>query len=211
MPAPTGSDHYDVLVVGSGPGGASTRPAWPKRAGAYCCSNAVTSSRGNATTSSQAVFGDAKYTADETFYDQRDRPFRPELHYYVGGNSKVYGAALFRLLPGDFGEVQHRGGVAPGWPLSYQDMEPYYVRAEHLFWVHGQHGEDPFAGISSRDYKYPPVQHEPRIQQLSDDLAKLGLHPFHLPLGVQLTQDAHGRRPRTHDAYAATASTGSPA
>ncbi len=142
---------------------------------------------------SRAVFGDAKYTADETFYDVHDRPFQPELHYYVGGNSKVYGAALFRLLPAEFGEVRHPNGVAPAWPLSYQDMEPYYVRAEHLFWVHGKHGEDPFAGISSRDYRYPPVQHEPRIQQLSDDLDKLGLHPFHLPLGVQLTQDAHGR------------------
>ena len=72
-------------------------------------------------------------------------------------------------------------------------MEPYYVRAEHLFWVHGQHGEDPFAGLSSQDYKYPPVQHEPRIQQLSDGLEQLGLHPFHLPMGVRLTQDAHGR------------------
>jgi len=59
--------------------------------------------------------------------------------------------------------------------------------------VHGKHGEDPFAGVSSKDYRYPPVQHEPRIQQLSDDLEKLGLHPFHLPLGVHLTQDAHGR------------------
>ena len=111
----------------------------------------------------------------------------------MGGNSKVYGAALFRLLPADFGEVQHPNGVAPAWPLGYQDMEPYYVRAEHLFWVHGQHGEDPFAGPSSQDYPYPPVRHEPRIQQLSDGLQQLGLHPFHLPMGVQLTQDAQGR------------------
>jgi choline dehydrogenase-like flavoprotein len=111
----------------------------------------------------------------------------------VGGNSKVYGAALFRLLPGDFGEVRYPSGVAPAWQLSYDDMEPYYVRAEHLFCVHGKHGEDPFAGRSSKDYAYPPVQHEPRIQQLSDDLEKLGLHPFHLPLAVQLTQDASGR------------------
>src|SRR5208282_2845699 len=45
---------------------------------------------------------------------------------------------------------------------------------------------------SSRDYKYPPVRHEPRIQQLSDDLEGLGLHPFHLPMGVQLIQDEQG-------------------
>jgi len=194
MPAPAGSDHYDVLVVGSGPGGATTAARVAetgKRVLLLERGDFLPRERDN--WSSQAVFGSAKYTADETFYDLHDRPFRPELHYYVGGNSKVYGAALLRLLPADFGEVQHPDGVAPAWPFSYEDMEPYYARAEHLFWVHGKHGEDPFAGKSSQDYKYPPVRHEPRIQQLSDDLGKLGLHPFHLPLGVQLTQDAQGR------------------
>lgn len=189
-----GDDHYDVLVIGSGPGGATTAARVAetgKRVLLLERGDYLPRERDN--WDSQAVFGDAKYTADETFYDLADRPFRPELHYYVGGNSKVYGAALLRLLPGDFGEVRHPDGLAPAWPLSYQDMEPYYVRAEHLFWVHGRHGEDPFAGPSSREYPYPPVRHEPRIQQLSDGLAKLGLHPFHLPLGVQLTQDAQGR------------------
>ena len=186
--------HYDVLVIGSGPGGATTaaRVAETGRR-VLIVERGGFLPRERDNWNSRAVFGDAKYTAEETFYDRRDRPFRPELHYYVGGNSKVYGAALLRLLPGDFGEVQHAGGIAPAWPLNYQDMEPYYVRAEHLFWVHGQHGEDPFAGPSSRDYQYPPVRHEPRIQQLSDDLEQLGLHPFHLPMGVQLSQDARGR------------------
>jgi choline dehydrogenase-like flavoprotein len=187
-------DHCDVLVVGSGPGGATTAARVAetgKRVLLLERGDFLPRERDN--WSSHAVFGEAKYTADETFYDARDRPFRPELHYYVGGNSKVYGAALFRLVPADFGEVQHADGVAPAWPLDYADMEPFYVRAEDLFWVHGQHGEDPFAGLSSQDYRYPPVQHESRIQRLSDGLEKLGLHPFHLPLGVQLTQDAHGR------------------
>ena len=192
-----GNDHYDVLVIGSGPGGATTAgrvAETGKRVLMLERGDFLPRERDN--WNSRAVFGDAKYTAGETFYDSRDRPFRPELHYCVGGNSKVYGAALLRLLPGDFGEVRHPGGVAPAWPLSYDDLEPHYVRAEHLFWVHGQHGEDPFAGASSQDFPYPPVQHEPRIQQLSDDLEQLGLHPFHLPLGVQLTQDAHGRPAR---------------
>jgi choline dehydrogenase-like flavoprotein len=188
------TDHYDVLVIGSGPGGTTTAARVAetgKRVLLLERGDFLPRERDN--WNSRAVFGDAKYTAGETFYDSRDRPFRPELHYYVGGNSKVYGAVLLRQLPGDFGEVRHPAGVAPAWPMSYADMEPYYVRAEHLFWVHGQHGEDPFAGSSSQDYAYPPVQHEPRIQQLSDDLAALGLHPFHLPLGVDLTQDTHGR------------------
>lgn len=194
MPAATGDDHYDVLVIGSGPGGATTAARVAetgKRVLLLERGDFLPRERDN--WNSRAVFGDGKYTAGETFYDLRDRPFRPELHYYVGGNSKVYGGALLRLLPADFGEVRHPNGVAPAWPLSYQDMEPYYVRAEYLFSVHGKHGEDPFAGPSSKDYPYGPVQHEPRIQQLSDALEELGLHPFHLPLGVQLTQDANGQ------------------
>jgi len=182
------TDHYDVLVIGSGPGGATTAARVAetgKRVLLLERGDFLARERDN--WDSRAVFGDMKYTADETFYDSRDRPFRPELHYYVGGNSKVYGAALLRLMPSDFGEVRHTNGVAPAWPLTYEDMEPYYARAEDLFWVHGQHGEDPFAGPSSRDYPYPPVQ------QLSDGLTELGLHPFHLPLGVRLTQDGRGR------------------
>ena len=188
------ADHYDVLVIGSGPGGATTAARVAetgKRVLLLERGGFLPRERDN--WDSRAVFGAAKYTADETFYDLHDRPFRPELHYYVGGNSKVYGAALLRLLPADFGEVRYPNGVAPAWPLSYRDLEPYYVRAEHLFWVHGRHGEDPFAGPSSRDYPYPPVRHEPRIQQLSDGLTELGLHPFHLPMGVRLIQDEHGR------------------
>ena len=119
--------------------------------------------------------------------------FQPEVNYYVGGNTKFYGAALFRLRPEDFGEISHHGGVSPAWPIGYDDLEPYYTQAEHLYQVHGRHGEDPTEGTASAEYAYPPVSHEPRIQQLSDDLEKLGLHPFHLPIGVDLTEDETGR------------------
>jgi choline dehydrogenase-like flavoprotein len=191
-PVPAG--HYDVIVIGSGPGGGTTAAKLAETGkqvlllerGGYL-------PRERENWDSKAVFGDGKYTADETFYDINDSPFQPELHYYVGGNSKVYGAALFRLCPSDFGEVRHSGGISPAWPVSYDEMEPYYVQAEQMYWVHGRHGEDPFAGASSRDYPFPPIAHAPRIQEMSDGMEKLGLHPFHLPMGVDLTQDAEGR------------------
>src|SRR5580700_10870530 len=174
-------------------GARASRRAWPRPASACCCSNAVTSCRESETTGTPAPFSARRNTPPtRPSTTPATGPSGPSC-INVGGNSKVYGAALLRLLPADFGEVRHHGGVAPAWPLDYHDMEPYYVRAEHLFWVHGRHGEDPFAGPSSQDYRYPPVQHEARIQQLSDALEKLGLHPFHLPLGVRLTQDSRGR------------------
>jgi choline dehydrogenase-like flavoprotein len=117
------------------------------------------------------------------------------LHYYVGGNSKVYGAALLRLRERDFDEIIHKDGISPAWPLKYEAFEPYYTAAEQLFHVHGQRGEDPNEPPSSAPYPHPPVSHEPRIQRLSETLAGGGLRPFHLPLGILLDERNGGPSP----------------
>jgi choline dehydrogenase-like flavoprotein len=114
------------------------------------------------------------------------------VHYYVGGATKLYGAALYRLRPEDFGELKHADGLSPAWPLDYADFEPWYTAAEWLYQVHGARGEDPTEGPSSRPYPWPAVSHEPRIQQLSDDLTAAGYQPFHAPCGIQLDE---ARRP----------------
>jgi choline dehydrogenase-like flavoprotein len=106
----------------------------------------------------------------------------------VGGNTKFYGAALFRMREADFGEVRHHGGLSPAWPIAYGDMEPYYTLAERIYQVHGARGEDPTEPHASAPYPFPAVSHEPRMQHLSDDLARLGLKPFHVPLGVMLDE-----------------------
>jgi choline dehydrogenase-like flavoprotein len=188
------SDHYDLIVIGSGPGGSALAQKVAKTGkrilllerGDYL-------PRSPANWDSQTVFVDGAYQARETWYATDGRSFHPGLHYYVGGNSKVYGAALLRLRERDFGEIQHKDGFSPAWPLKYDAFEPYYAEAERLFHVHGQRGEDPNEPPSSGPYPYPPVSHEPRIQQLSDSLATDGLHPFHLPLGILL--DEHDGRP----------------
>jgi choline dehydrogenase-like flavoprotein len=100
----------------------------------------------------------------------------------------LYGAALYRLREEDFGVLHYKDGLSPSWPISYADMEPYYTRAERLYQVHGARGEDPTEPPASGPYPFPAVSHEPRIQQLSDDLAKAGLHPFHAPCGVLLDE-----------------------
>ena len=78
-----------------------------------------------------------RYISPETWYDADGSAFQPQVHYFVGGATKLYGAALYRLRPQDFGEIEHVDGVSPSWPLSYDDFEPWYTEAERLYQVHG--------------------------------------------------------------------------
>jgi len=183
------ADHYDLIVIGSGPGGASLayRLA-PTGKRILILERGDYLPRSEKNWDAQTVFVDADYQSHERWTNARGDSFSPALHYYVGGNSKVYGAALLRLRERDFGEVVHAGGISPAWPLGYADFEPYYLEAERLFHVHGQRGEDPLEPWASGPYAYPPVSHEPKIAQLAGELSDVGLHPFHLPLGILLDE-----------------------
>jgi len=184
-----GNEHYDVVIIGSGPGGGTM--AWRlaqtgKRILLLERGDYLPREREN--WDSQAVFIDARYQAKETWYGADGKSFRPGLHYFVGGNSKVYGGVLLRLRERDFGEIQHPDGISPAWPLGYDVFEPYYQRAEELYYVHGLRGEDPTEPPSKKPYAYPPITHEARIQELFDGLKREGHHPFHLPVGILLDE-----------------------
>jgi len=181
--------HYDIIVIGSGPGGASlAHKLAPTGKRILLLERGDYLPRSRANWDSKTVFVDAAYQAPETWYGGDGRPFHPGLHYFVGGNSKVYGAALFRMRERDFEEVRHHDGLSPAWPLRYEVFEPYYAQAERLFHVHGQRGEDPNEPPSDGPFPHPPVSHEPAIQALHDGLQRQGLHPFHLPLGILLDE-----------------------
>jgi choline dehydrogenase-like flavoprotein len=125
----------------------------------------------------------------------------PGVHYYVGGNTKVYGAALVRLRREDFGAVEHEGGKSPAWPIGYDDLEPYYAAAEQIYGVHGAAGEDPTEPPRSGPLPYPAVPHEPAIEALGEALRRQGLHPFHLPMGVDLRAGGRCIRCPTCDGF----------
>jgi choline dehydrogenase-like flavoprotein len=183
------TQQYDIIVIGSGPGGAAlAQRLAPTDKRILILERGDYLPRSPANWDAKTVFVDGTYQVDETWYGRDGSTFHPGLHRFVGGNSKVYGAALFRLRAEDFEEVQHADGVSPAWPLKYESFEPYYAEAEHLFHVHGQRGEDPLEPPASGPYSYPPVSHEPKIQALHESLTDQGLHPFHLPLGILLDE-----------------------
>jgi choline dehydrogenase-like flavoprotein len=181
--------HYDLIVIGSGPGGASlAQRLAPTGKRILILERGDYLPRSRANWDSQTVFVDGAYQAKETWYGGDGSEFHPGLHYYVGGNSKVYGAALLRMRERDFGAIRHAEGISPAWPLQYDAFEEYYAQAERLFHVHGLRGEDPNEPRSDGPFPFPPVSHEPAIQRLSDGFRGQGLHPFHLPLGILLDE-----------------------
>jgi len=182
-------DTYDVIIVGSGAGGGTlARHLAPSGKQILLLERGDWLPREPSNWLAQDVFVDNKYISPDTWYDPSGKPFQPQVHYFVGGATKLYGAALYRLRPRDFEELEHHDGISPAWPISYDELEPYYTLAEQLYEVHGARGEDPTEGHASAPYPFPAVSHEPRIQQLADDLAAAGYHPFHAPCGVRLNE-----------------------
>ena len=187
------ADHrYDVIIIGSGAGGGTLAyKLAPSGKRILLLERGDYVPREKDNWSSTAINVDAKYQTREVWRDKDGNELHPHTSYYVGGNTKFFGAALFRMRQEDFGELRHHGGISPAWPVSYEEMEPYYLKAEQLYHVHGARGEDPTDPPASQPYLHPPVSHEPRMQQLSDDFARQGLKPFHVPLGIML--DESGR------------------
>jgi len=138
------SNHFDLVIIGSGAGGgtlAHTLAGSGKQILLLERGDFLPREMDN--WSPQPVFIDGKYISKDTWYDADGKPFQPQVHYNVGGATKLYGAALYRLRPQDFGELHHVDGVSPAWPLTYDDLEPWYTKAEWLYQVHGHHGDDP--------------------------------------------------------------------
>ena len=187
------AEYFDVIIIGSGAGGGTLAVELaPFGKSILLLERGDFLPREKQNWSSTDVFVDNRYVSKETWIDKRGKPFQPGIHYFVGGATKMYGAALYRLRERDFGELRHQDGLSPAWPISYADMEPYYMRAENLYQVHGARGEDPIDPPASGPYPHPAVSHEPRIQQLHDDLVRAGYKPFHSPCGILLNE---GKRP----------------
>jgi choline dehydrogenase-like flavoprotein len=183
-------NDYDVIIIGTGAGGGTLAYALaPTGKRILLLERGDYVKREQENWDSRVVIYEGKYHTTEPWYDGSGKEFQPGTHYYVGGNTKFYGAALLRMREQDFGPVRHYDGISPAWPLRYEDLEPYYTKAEYLYHVHGERGVDPTEPPASAPYRYPAVSHEPRMQQLADDLQRIGHQPFHLPIGIMLDEE----------------------
>jgi choline dehydrogenase-like flavoprotein len=180
---------YDIIIIGSGAGGGTlARHLAPAGKSILILERGGWLKREPENWSAEQVFQKNRYVSADIWHNSDGKPFQPGTYHYVGGATKMYGAALYRLRKEDFDSRAHQDGMSPGWPLGYDDFEPYYTKAEQLYEVHGIRGEDPTEPPASAPYPFPPVSHEPRIQQLSDDLVRAGYHPFHSPCGIMLNE-----------------------
>lgn len=184
------TNQYDIIIIGTGSGGSTmAHKLAPTGKKILILERGGFIPKEKQNWDPQEVVAKGRYRPNEEWYDKDDKPFRPFIHYNVGGNSKVYGAALFRFRESDFEEVRHYGGVSPAWPLKYDVLEDYYEQAEKLYSVHGQRGIDPTEPYTKSNYPHPPLVYEPLVRDLDGKLKQLGLRPFPLPMGIKLPQD----------------------
>ena len=150
------TDAYDVIVIGSGAGGGTlVHRLAPSGKRILLLERGDWLPREPQNWLAQDVFVDNRYVSPDTWYDADGKPFQPQVHYFVGGATKLYGAALYRLREEDFGELRHHDGISPAWPISYDELEPYYTQAEQLYQVHGARGEDPTEPSGQRALSLP--------------------------------------------------------
>jgi choline dehydrogenase-like flavoprotein len=181
--------HFDVVIIGSGAGGATlAQRLAPTGKSILILERGEHLPREAENWDAKAVFIQHRYRTQERWYDKQNRPFTPNTHYWVGGNTSFYGAALMRLRNRDFEQTVHGGGISPAWPITLADLAPYYDEAERLWQVHGARGDDPTENGDEPPYAYAAVHHDPGIAALKGHWETQGWRPFSLPLGIKLDQ-----------------------
>jgi len=178
-------DRFDIVIIGSGAGGGTIAQALAgSGARILLVERGTFVPQEEENWSPVAVWRDLRYRTTERWLDGRGREFTPYTHYGVGGNTKFWGGVLYRLRREDFQAVEHVDGVSPAWPIAYETLEPYYERAEQLYQVHGEWGDDPTEPPRRAPYPHARIPYGPAMEDIVERLREQGLHPSALPLGL---------------------------
>jgi len=177
----------DIVIIGSGMGGATLAAGLaPTGARIVILERGQQIPEGAPARDPWRIYTNSAFRSPETWLSETGEPFEPGNYYNVGGNSKLYGAVLIRYRKEDFSELEHYDGVSPAWPISYDELAPWYDVAEQLYQVRGNAGSDPTEPPHSNGYPFPPVPDEPIILSARKRLERAGARPFDLPLGVDI-------------------------
>ena len=161
------TEHYDVIIIGTGPGGGTLAHAL-----APSGKRILLLERGDYLPREKdnwdpdvGVHRRPVHFAGH-LVRRYGKPFQPQVHYFVGGATKMYGAALYRLRPEDFGEIQHVDGMSPAWPLELRRLGAlvYQGRVAVSGARRARRGPDRAAALVE-DVPVAGGLHEPRIQE----------------------------------------------
>ena len=198
------AEHYDVIIIGTGAGGGTlAHTLAPSGKRILLLERGGFLPREKENWDPESVFVKGRYTSPDSWQDKSGKAFQPGVHYYVGVATKLYGAALYRLRPGDFGELKHADGVSPAWPLTYEDFEPWYTKAEWLYQVHGRHGADPTEGPGAGSTRAHPSATSPGSSRSTTTWRRPATTPSTRPAASSSTR----RTPRPAPASAAPGAT----
>lgn len=187
----------DIVIIGSGIGGATVAAGLaPSGASLLICEAGLPITDLPINRDQRAIFQQGYFRPKELWYTAEGQGFNPGNYYNVGGNSKYYGAVLARFRREDFAELAHEEAISPAWPFPYEELEPWYSQAEQLYQVRGSLGEDASEPFHSTPYAHPALEDEEDIATVKAKLTEYGLHPYALPLGVDLERWlSHGQTP----------------
>lgn len=176
--------HYDVIVIGSGAAGGTLAGRLAGRG-----RRVLLLERGGQMPLADQNIADAElfrkdryHPARETWMGPDGDPFPPQTIYGLGGNTKIWGGVLERFRIGDLQEHPLQEGIAPAWPLAYDDLSGWYDEAETLYRVHGSAGVDPTEPPRRNGYAHAPLGIEPFLNPLAEGLERAGCHPYRLPI-----------------------------
>jgi len=180
-PALDSLPRYDFVVIGSGAGGGTLAHEL-----AACDARVLLIEAGDWLRPTAPGAGEplGRYIGD--YYPDRSVPIE-----VVGGQTKFYGAALYRYRESDFAAVEHEAGTTPGWPLDYAELAPFYDRVEAVYKVHGDPGLDRTEPPRGRPLPHSHLPHSPTVARMVARLAEVGAEPAPIPRAL-LWQNASG-------------------